>query len=214
MSGETAAVRVAAFDLDHTLTTRDCVLPFLLRVAGPLGLATGVLRQLAPTVRGVVSGDRNALKAVVAQAAFAGRPADRVHAIATRFADDVAARDLRHDVLTLLRRHLDDGDSVVIVSASFEVYVRPLGAHLGVAHVLATGLVTGDGRLTGEIDGENCRGAEKIARLHAWLDERHGGRACVHLTAYGDSTGDRELLLDADVAHWVGKGQPPDWLVR
>jgi hypothetical protein len=33
----------------------------------------------------------------------------------------------------------------------------------------------------------------------------------VHLTAYGDSVGDRELLLDADTAVFVGKHQP-SWL--
>jgi phosphoserine phosphatase len=29
------------------------------------------------------------------------------------------------------------------------------------------------------------------------------------VTAYGDSAGDRELLADADVAHWVGRGAMP-----
>ncbi len=59
---------------------------------------------------------------------------------------------------------------------------------------------------TGDLDGPNCRGAEKVHRLHAWLDEHHGGRCGVEVVAYGDSPGDRELLADADAAHWVGAG--------
>ena len=91
----------------------------------------------------------------------------------------------------------------MIVSASFELYVEPLGSLLGVDGVLATRLVTDAGRFTGDLDGPNCRGPEKVQRLHAWLDQHHGGRAAVELVAYGDSPGDRELLADADVAHWV-----------
>ena len=35
--------------------------------------------------------------------------------------------------------------------------------------------------------GGNCRGPEKVARLHAWLDEHHGGPWAVELWAYGDT---------------------------
>ena len=41
------------------------------------------------------------------------------------------------------------------------------------------------------------------ADLHAWLDERHGGRSAVEVWAYGDSAGDRELLADADHPVWA-----------
>ncbi len=37
--------RVAAFDVDGTLTRRDCVVPFLRRVAGTRLLTQGMLRQ-------------------------------------------------------------------------------------------------------------------------------------------------------------------------
>ena len=72
--------------------------------------------------------------------------------------------------------------------------------------MLATRLAVGaDGRLTGELDGANCRGPEKVRRLHEWLDTAHGGRSAVEVVAYGDSPGDREMLADADEPHWVGK---------
>jgi phosphoserine phosphatase len=52
------------------------------------------------------------------------------------------------------------------------------------------------------VDG-NCRGIAKVARLHAWLDEHHGGRAAVELWAYGDSPGDHAMLADADRPEWA-----------
>lgn len=212
MHNDAPVARVVAFDVDHTITTRDCVLPFMWRVASPMAFVAGVLRQAVPAVRGFVARDRDALKAVATMAAFGGRPLATVEAAATTFAGDIVARHLRDDVVAELRTHLADGDAVLLVSASFEVYIRPLGDHLGVVDSLATRLDVGaDGRLTGAIAGANCRGAEKVARLHAWLDAHHGGRASVHLTVYGDSAGDREMLQDADVARWAGRGSPPDW---
>ena len=63
--------------------------------------------------------------------------------------------------------------------------------------------VDADGRCTGALVGGNCRGPEKVRRLHAWLDAHHGGRDAVELWAYGDSPGDRELLAAADRPVWV-----------
>ena len=203
-------VRVAAFDVDGTLTRRDCVVPFLRQVAGTRQLVQQMLQQGVDVTRAAARRDRDALKAASAMAAFGGRPLDGVEAEATVFAQSVFETGLRGDVVDSLRAHQGRGDTVVLVSASFEVYLHPLAQLLGADDVLAARLeVDSDGVLTGRLAGANCRGPEKVRRLHGWLDERAGGRSAVHVTAYGDSKGDRELLADADDAHWVGRGKMP-----
>ncbi len=202
--------RVAAFDVDGTLTTTDCVVPFLRRTVGAPTLVGRMLRSPLVLARAGVRRDRDALKAASAAATFRRLPLAVVEADAAVFAREVHERGLRDDVVESLRRHVDEGDTVLLVSASFEVYLRPLAALLGVHDVLAVRLEVDDaGILTGGLDGPNCRGPEKVARLHRWLDDHAGGRSAVHLSAYGDSTGDRELLADADEAHWVGRREMP-----
>ena len=149
--------------------------------------------------------DRDALKAASASAAFAGRELAEVQAEADVFARSVFSDRLRSGVLESMRAHQQSGDTVVLVSASYELYLRPLAGLLGADDVLAVRLEVDGGQLTGRLDGPNCRGPEKVRRLHEWLDQRAGGRRAVHVTAYGDSAGDLELLEDADVAHWVGR---------
>ncbi|MDG1694911.1 MAG: HAD-IB family hydrolase [Ilumatobacter sp.] len=206
---------IAAFDVDGTLTTRDCVVPFLRRVAGTRHLAQQLGIDARQTVPALIRRDRNELKARAALAAFADRPVQEVGHHAMDFARAVHMSWLRADTLEMLRSHQAAGDTIVLVSASFEVYLGSLGDLLQVDDVLATRLVIGaEQRFTGALDGPNCRGPEKVRRLYAWLDERHaelGGRTGVHVTAYGDSTGDRELLLDADVPMFVGRHRPR-WL--
>jgi phosphatidylglycerophosphatase C len=202
--------RVAAFDVDGTLTTTDCVVPFLRRTAGTSRLVGRLLTSPVAMGRAVLRRDRDALKAASAAAAFGGVPVETLEADGALFAREVYDQRLRPDALRSLREHLDAGDTVLLVSASFDVYLRPLAGLLGVHDVLAVGLETdGAGVLTGRLDGPNCRGPEKVVRLHDWLDRHAGGRAAVHLSAYGDSAGDRELLADADDAHWLGRGEMP-----
>jgi len=202
--------RVAAFDVDGTLTRRDCVVPFLRRVAGTRRLTQGMLRQGVAVGGAVARRDRDSLKEHSAMASFRGVPLDHVEAEAADFARTVFDTGLRPDVVEFLRAHQANGDTVVLVSASFEVYLRPLVTLLGADDVLAARLeVDADGVLTGRLTGANCRGPEKVRRLHDWLAENAGGRSAVHVTAYGDSKGDRELLADADDARWVGYRKMP-----
>ena len=201
---------VAAFDVDGTLTTRDCVVPFLRRVAGTSRLTIGLGRDAARVAPALARRDRNALKAQAARVAFAGRPYADVEVSGREFAAYVQHACLRPDVLDRLSWHRGAGHHTVAVSASFGVYLRPLAEALGVDGVVATELTVEDDRCTGALTGGNCRGIEKVVRLHAYLDERFGGRQAVELWAYGDSPGDRELLADADHAVWAERHLTPE----
>jgi 3-phosphoshikimate 1-carboxyvinyltransferase len=205
---------VVAFDVDGTLTTSDCVVPFLRLVGGTPRLVAGVARRGLGALAALARRDRDALKAIATRAAFAGRAAAQVDGLGRTFAGQVAANGLREDTLARLRWHQRQGHEIVLVSASFGAYLRPLADRLGAEHapihVLGTELEIADGRCTGELLDGNCRGPAKRRRLHEWLERTHGGRRAVTLWAYGDSAGDRELLADADHAVWAGDRLRPE----
>ncbi len=199
---------MAAFDFDGTVTTRDCVVPFLRRVAGTPRLVLGLVRQGHRTIPALLRRDRDTLKELAARATFRGRSVDAVEALGTTFAAEVVAQRLRPDAVARIRWHQAAGHRVVLVSASFCCYLRQIGAALQVDDVIGTELATSGGTYTGDLEGANCRGPEKIVRLHRWLDTHAGGRGAVTLWAYGDSAGDAELLADADEAVWAGDPIP------
>lgn len=187
---------VAAFDLDGTLTDRDCVVPFLRRVAGERRLMLTTAAGIVRSPMGARSRDR--LKAIAARS-LAGTHLDAARSIASDFADEVVRERMRPDTLQRLEQHRHDGHHIVIVSASFALYAGPIGERLGVDSVLATELADDGAVLTGDLAGRNCRGAAKVERLTGWFETVGLRRSAVRLYAYGDSRGDRDLLAFADV---------------
>ena len=194
---------VAAFDFDKTLTTKDTVVPFLRRFTSTPSFARSLLPHTMRVVPAVARRDRDHLRELATRIVFTGRPVVEVERQASDHGVTIADRWLRPDTLARLHWHRDRGHRVVIVSASYEQYVRVVADRLGGLAVIATLLDVADGRCTGALRGENCRGPEKVRRLDAWLSGIGLRRGDVTLFAYGDSAGDRELLAAADHPQWV-----------
>jgi phosphatidylglycerophosphatase C len=192
---------VAAFDVDGTLTTRDCVRPFLERLAGRRGIVGALARKPAATVLGGARRDRDAIKEIVVGGVYRGRPVHEVDVLGHEFAGVVERSMLRPDVVARLRWHQSAGHRTVIVSASLRSYLQPLAASLGIDRAICTDVLSEGGHYLDRLDGGNCRADEKWARLSAWLDSE--GLRGAELWAYGDSRGDREMLAEAHHPVWV-----------
>lgn len=192
---------VAAFDVDGTLTVRDCVRPFLERLAGRRGLVFAAARRPITTVTAAARRDRDELKDVIVGGVFGGRRVADVEAEGRSFASLVNTRFLRPDMMERLRWHQRMGHRTVMVSASLRPYLVPLASALGMASPLCTDVEHDGERYGHHLDGGNCRAAEKAVRLRAWMADE--GLTGAELWAYGDSRGDREMLELADHPVWV-----------
>jgi phosphatidylglycerophosphatase C len=191
--GESVYRPIVAFDFDGTLTVRDSFAAFLKWRAGPVGYWAGLARLAPAAARYVRDRDRGRLKAAAVRVFLAGTPRAEIEDAARRFAERQARRLLRPDALRAWARWRDQGARLVIVTASPEEIVQPFARGLGADLLIATQLAyDGQDRLTGSLDGENCRGPEKVSRLRAAFGPN------VRLdAAYGDTDGDREMLAIA-----------------
>lgn len=196
---------VAAFDFDGTLTTRDTLLPFLARLAGRRRLASA----LAAQVRRYRS-DQDAAKLDMIRRLTTGIDVDHLELMGRDYAVGLHHR-LRPDSMARLRWHRAQGHRLVIVSASLGAYLRPFGATLGFDEVMAVELdADAHGRLTGAVTGGvNTRGPEKARRLGGWITSVFGDTETPEIWAYGDTSGDDELLAMADHPTRVTKDPLP-----
>jgi len=185
---------LVAFDFDGTLTSRDSFTAFLAWRAGPSQYARGLL-ALAPAAAGfVLNRDRGRLKAAAARRFLAGLTRAELEAAAQDFAAEHGRAILRPDAVRAWRRWQAEGARLLIVTASPEIIVAPIARALGADQLIGTRLAFDDAdRVTGALEGENCRGPEKARRLR----EAFGDEVALE-AAYGDTDGDREMLALAE----------------
>lgn len=187
--------QVVAFDFDGTLTTRDTLLAFIRYAKGTRAFLWGFLRHAHLLVLMKLGFYPNwKAKQRVFSYFFKGMSLDVFDALCQQFAAD-NHHLLRPEGIQAVQQAQADGAEVLIVSASIDNWVQPFFPSL---KVVGTQIEVANGRLTGRFLTPNCYGEEKVRRILALYPDRHE----YHLTAYGDSCGDKQLLAFADEAHY------------
>lgn len=124
---------------------------------------------------------------------FNGWQTSRFAEVANHFSANQLDRYVREDARQRLIDHQDAGHEVIVVSASAQDWLRSWCEQQGL-QLIATRLSSQEGVLSGKLQGANCTGAEKVARLNQSLQTSDYQA----IFAYGDSRGDEEMLALAD----------------
>ena len=191
--------KVFAFDFDGTITTKDTLLGFIKYAKGSTALY-GALLVFLPLLMLMKLRlySNHKTKEKVFSHLFRGMSLKDFNSLCRNF-----ARDNRHLLRPKAMQYIADAlekpeASIIIISASIENWVIPFFADQPSIKILGTQIEVIDGRLTGLFLTANCYGQEKVNRLLSEYPDRNAYR----LTAFGDSSGDRELLAFADEAHY------------
>lgn len=189
---------LSVFDFDGTLTKRDSFVPFLRFAFGKRVFARRLMRLVMPTLkcfgRKVT---RDALKELLIQTFLTGVEVSWIAKKAEAFCERYWTRLMRPLGLIAVASQVNSGAIVTICSASPSMVLKPFADKLGIK-LIGTNLEVKDGVLTGRISGNNCRCAQKVARL----EEEYGPLSSYHLRAWGDTRGDFEMLAAAQEPHW------------
>lgn len=193
----TRSPQLVLFDVDGTLTRADTMFAFAVFAAGKVRLFLS-LWLVSPVLVGMKLGlvDRGRAKGLLLRVCFAGIAQATLQQAAARFAVERLPGLLRPGAPEQVQAHLDAGNRVLLVSASLDLWLAPIADALGVGLISTEAAWTG-GRFVG-LAGANCRGPEKVRRIREQLDLADFSRSI----AYGDSSGDTEMLAMADDAHF------------
>jgi len=92
----------------------------------------------------------------------------------------------------LVERHREQGDTLLIITATNSFITTPIARLYGIEHLLATQPEEIDGRFTGHVAGTPCFQDGKVEVLQQWLDAHQATLADSDF--YSDSHNDLPLL--------------------
>jgi HAD superfamily hydrolase (TIGR01490 family) len=186
---------IAVFDFDGTITKKDTLLEFIKFSRGKLRFYLCFLLFLPMIILMKIKLLSNQkVKQLVFTYLYKGESIETFNKWGTEFSL-VINKMLLPKAVEALKLHKDNGNKIVIVSASIENWIKPWADKIGVDMVLATKIETDKkGLLTGRFLTKNCYGREKVSRLLKVFPNRDN----YTLFAYGDSRGDKELIEFAE----------------
>ena len=187
--------RITVFDFDGTLTLKDSMMSIILFQRGWIGLAWALLCEIHLIVLMILRlySNQKAKERLLSHC-FGGMKESDFDAFCQKFAS--SHKEIMNPKMTeKLREAQQKSDYVYVITASPDKWVSLFVP--GVT-VLGSKLEVIDGKITGRLLSKNCYGQEKVNRLLSALPDIKNHRSDYHITAYGDSRGDKEMLAFAD----------------
>lgn len=200
--------KVYLFDFDGTLTSADTLLEFIRYACGRRRFFIGfaLFSPLLVLMKLHLYPNYRAKQRLFAWY-FKGMSIDNFDLVCRRFAHH-NQRLMRQKALDKLREIFHNNETLCVVSASIDNWVRPFFDNISKAsrsdfRVIGTEVeVDTDGVLTGKFRTHNCYGAEKVRRVLEAMPQLKSNRQDFWVIACGDSRGDKEMLEFADEAHF------------
>ncbi len=193
---------IVAFDFDGTLTTKDSFVEFIKFSKGKFQFYFGFLLFAPVLVAMKLHLIANwKVKQWVISYFFKGMTLQDFNLQCEKFSTKIDII-LRPETIEKLKNYQQNGSEICIVSASVENWLLPWCKTMGIHNVFATKLEINEHQiLTGHLFGKNCYRQEKVNRLMKAFPNREK----YYLIAYGDSSGDKEMLAYANEGYWITK---------
>lgn len=139
--------------------------------------------------------------------ALDGLDAETVDQIMCDFHDEVLEPRYRESAFEEVERRHEEGDIVLLASATFDTIANRAAEHLGADGAVATRMERdADGNYTGRVDGLVVAGDQKYPAVVHWCDENLGVGKWRLESAYADHHTDEDLLNRADEPYAVTPG--------
>lgn len=191
-------MKIAFFDFDGTITTDDSLLKFIRFVVGNFKFMQG-LAVLSPVLflyKLKVIPNYKA-KQLMLSYFFKGMSEKSFTEVAKQYSLEHIDKIVRKDAMKQIQWHHANGHRVVVVSASLECWLHPWCKKNGL-ELIGTKLEVLDGIITGRLLTKNCYGIEKVNRIKG----KYNLEEYEYIYAYGDSSGDREMLSLANKKYY------------
>lgn len=185
------------FDFDGTLTYRDTMFLYLkfydasrFKVQFIKHIPLFILLKLKLA-------DPEKIKRSFISSVLKGQSRTKIEKKSQEFFDHYFPELVRKNALEFIKNIDREKTDCYIVSASLDIWVQPFAHHFKM-NLLATQAEFVDDIFTGNFLGKNCNGPEKVLRIV----EAVGTKKYDKTIAFGDTSGDKQMLAWADEAQF------------
>jgi len=188
---------IAFFDFDGTITTDDSLLKFIRFVVGDSKFLIGlvILSPILVAYKLKLIPNYKAKQKMLSWF-FKGMRKDAFYQVANEYSLNHIDKIVRLSAMQKIQWHKENGHKVVVVSASVECWLKSW-CDKNDLELIATKLEISD-VVTGKLLSKNCYGVEKVNRIR----EKYELNQYEYIYAYGDSSGDKEMLELANEKHY------------
>ncbi|MBJ9985291.1 HAD-IB family hydrolase [Acinetobacter sp. S40] len=195
-------INLALFDFDGTLCTKDSFTGFIFYTLSKRHIMRKGLKIL-PWIQAYYLKlyPADAMRAKLFTTMFKGNSAEQLQQLGQDYAKTLL-KSLDSQLLQRLLQHQSQGDKVVLVSASIDLYLKPVCELLNI-DLICTQVEILNGIITGEYSTPDCSSEQKKIRIH----NAYHLNDYAHVYAYGNSYEDLEMFSLADSCYMVGEDQ-------
>lgn len=186
--------KIAFFDFDGTITTDDSLLKFIRFVVGDRRFLVGLIILSPMLILYKLKFIPNyKAKQNLLSWYFKNMRKEEFFKVANEYSLNHIDKIVRTKAIERLNWHKKQGHKIVVVSASIDCWLRPW-CNKNSLELIATKLEIKNEMITGNLLTKNCYGVEKVNRIK----EIYNLKDFEYIYAYGDSSGDKEMLSIAN----------------
>ncbi len=193
-------MKIAFFDFDGTITHSDTYTRFIFYATPKIRLYIGLL-LVSPILLlyklNLLSAAN--IRPILTNLAFGYRDKHEVLTLAKKYALTYLPSVLRDNAMKKIAWHKQQGHSVVIVSASLDIYLS-FWCEQHSVKLICSELECKKGTLTGRYLHKDCAGQNKVDLIKRAIDLS----LYEVIFAYGDSREDLPMLALADIKYYQG----------
>ncbi|MEG2353540.1 MAG: HAD-IB family hydrolase [Clostridium sp.] len=187
--------RLAIFDVDFTLTSRETLIEFYLFV---LKKNPRYIKYL-PSILGSalfygckIYDEKKVKERVIAF--INGIDEKEIQKTVKEFYKEVLNKILYKDSLDMIKKLKGQGYKIILISASPELYLKELYNIKEVDFIIGSRFHCSDGKYKNKMTGENCKGEEKVKRLSSYIESENIEVDFKESHMFSDSLADVPLL--------------------
>lgn len=187
--------KLAIFDIDYTITKKETLMEFFKYIVSkdlknikflPRALYSGFMY-------GIKVYDEKKVKECFLK--FIENIDEKKLAVLTKsFYDEKLTTILYKDAVNMIKKLKNEGFMVILISASPEFYIKEFYAIKEVDLIIGTKFTFENGKFIRKMNGENCKGKEKVKRLEKVLKEKNIEADFKNSYMFSDSLSDKPLL--------------------